>query len=230
MKKIFILAFSILIAFSSSAQVFENKTNIYFGYSKGFFVGNEMYRNGDFITPSLYKQYTNKFGLFAKALTKVNKSYRLGFVVDYIENGYENRINQLEYNTSTNSILTLGPTIQFHSKYVKHGVLNRIKLIAEVSPVAGISNVQISDSPFEVYDYHGLSQEITLNTTNAFVGLKANAGFEYSISNKVGLSFNYSIQHSFISSKLYFDKSFTYSHLAFGLIYKLSIEKRIYKL
>lgn len=230
MKKIFILAFSILIAICSSAQIFENKTNIYFGYSKGFFVGDEMYRSGDFITPALYKKYTNNTGVFAKALTNINKSNSLGFVVDYNENSYEKRVNQLEYSTSNNSILTLGPTIQFHSKYVKHGVLNRIKLIAEISPVAGISTVQISDSPFEAYDYLGLIQEIKLNTTNAFVGLRANAGFEYSISNKLGLSFNYSIQHSLISSKLYFDKSFTYTNLSFGLIYKLSTEKRIYKL
>jgi hypothetical protein len=208
-------------------QFLDNKTNIYIGGNYGFSHGKSMVVEESFVYPSLYSNYKDIKGISIKVLYKNNQLYSLGLSFNnLLASEWENQ-EYLNYSKSLNNMYTLCPTIQLHNKHNEIGIFNRLKGLIEVSPVIGLSKLSLNKNLFDIRsNSNTVSQPMASN--NFFFGIKGGIGFELSVTKIFGIYLMYNMGHNWLSSKLYFDKSFYFSTFDFGLVVRFEKDKFIY--
>lgn len=225
MKKTVLITITLLVSFFSQAQLIDNKMNIYFGYSTGVFHGKETIKDGSFIFPSLYANYTDLKGLSFKCLVNSNPIYSLGLGFNYsAASGWASSISEIYTNSQIHQY-SLSPVIQFHTKFTETGIYNRIKGIFEIAPSFGFSDLTLATPLFDIQSQSGIVSQ-PMNSRDIFYGIGSKAGAELSVTHRLGIYVAYSFQHNWITSKLYNDKGFSSSQLCLGLIMRLERFKR----
>jgi hypothetical protein len=224
MRKCIILTIILLKSCYNYAQSIDNKINLYFGYSFGGFLGKEIIKEGNFISPALYPNYKHLEGFSFKVLDKINPYLSLG--LDFA-NSSSSMWESQEYNDYLNSkiqLYSLCPTIQLHNKFKKTGVLNRIKLFIDIAPTVGLSKLTLINPLFDIQSRDkAISQP--KNSLDPFYGVKGNIGLGLAIRQAIGLYVIYSLNHNWITSKLYNDNHFSSSLLGFGAVIRFKKDK-----
>lgn len=227
MKNVVLITFLFLLSFFCQAQLIDNKINIYFGYNQGGFHGKETIKEGSFISPSLYSNYSDLMELSFKAYVKRNKFYSLGLGFNSLNaSGWKMASSQI-YNNSKIKQYSLSPTIQIHNKFAETGIFNRIRIFLEIAPNVGLSELTLANPLFDIQGQNGIVSQ-PMNSRNIFYGIKSNVGFELSITRAFGIYLSYSIQQNWVKSKLYNDNKFLCSNIGIGLVIRLEKDKRFY--
>jgi len=227
------------MSYFSYAQLIDNKINIYFGYSIADFHGQNVLKEGDFISTSLFPNYLDVKGASFKGLIELNQFCSIGAGFDMISASNWQNHEYYDYLRSNANQYSISPTIQIHTKFKEAGISNRMKLFIEIAPIIGMSNINLSRVFFEtqnqiITQYQGSTQNrsLTVSTPNEssdrFYGAKGSTGLEWAINHYAGIYFTYSIQQSKITSKFYNDKQFLRSQLDFGIFLRFKKDKRYF--
>jgi hypothetical protein len=216
-----------MLYFTTNAQLIDNRIDLSLGVGYISFFGDRKIKEDNFISPSLYPNYSDLRELSFKVLVKQNKLYSLGLSLNSLDaSGWKNSGSSL-YDNSKIKQVGLSPVMQIHTKFTEIGVFNRIKIFLEIAPTIGLSELALSNQLFDIQDQNG-SVPQPMDSRDLFYGIKSNVGFELSLTRAFGLYFSYSIQQNWVKSKLYNDSKFSYSNLGLGLVVRLEKNKRFY--
>ena len=226
MKKPILLISVIFLCGVCKAQFIDNKVNIYFGCSQGYYYGNKVLIENDFQYPSLFQNYTKAYGLTIGASTKINENFSLA--LSFIEERASvwEYLDYTDYKGSFVNKYSIFPKIQIHNKFYETGVLNRLKVNFEFFPIFGTAVLTLANPVFEIQS----EDQISLPSTSEylFYGLGGGLGFEFTLTKDIGILLNYSINHSWISSELFIDEKFINSLVSFGFFSKFARNKHYY--
>ncbi len=221
------IIFLLLLNEASNAQLVDNRFNLYLSCSTGNFYGKKVLNDGSFIAPSLYSGYYSLIGINIKGLYKIAPVLSIGAALDYKGASDWQSIMYTDYIGSKTGLYSILPVIQFHNRFSEKGSFNCLTLVVEISPSFGSSELSMSQPLFDIY-VGGSKVTQPMKKSDLFYGFGGSLGIEYSINQVIGLSIDYSVNNSFIQSKLYNDTHFLYSQLQFGTIIKFKKDKRYY--
>ena len=226
-KKLFILVLSFL-SFQVQAQIIENKLDVSFGYGTGDFQGGKLYRDGVFSAPSLFSNYEQFQSHSLKCLRKVHPNFSIGLGADVTFGDDWNLNYYTDYNTSRVSLFDLYPIFRVQNRYEQHGLFNRLKCFAELSPVFGQSRYQIQNQ--QSYELNVEDEDVTeWKSVDYYYGIKGVIGIDYSFNDYFGFFCSYALKYNRVSSPtLYVDDHFYYTQLSVGLTLKLQMNKRYF--
>lgn len=205
-------------------QLLEDKTNVYFGYQNGFYLGNELFNSNGTISPSFYSNLKSNNGLTIKYLTNQTPNLGLGFKLGFLTSTNWQSSNYISYNGSSSSSIKLQPVFQMHTKSNKNGLYNCMKLYGEISPVFEFSMISIRNNLFDIIETEKKYNTFSIN--NLFYGLEVGVGCEYAFTNKIGAYIDMSMQEGFINAPLFLDSNFTLLGFNIGVRINLSKVKR----
>ncbi len=208
-------------------QIIENKFNISINYSTGTIYGQEVLKDGSFLTPSLYSNFNTLKGLSIKGYYKTGSVISIGAGLNYSTGSGWQSSQYNDYNGSRIAICSVSPVFRVHNKFYETGLFNTLTLSVEISPDIGFSNLLLSQPIFEIYSkYNSVSPP--MKSRNILYGFTGSTGIEYAINQVIGINFAYSVSYNFIESKFYNDTHFLCSELIFGVIIKLKKDKRYF--
>lgn len=226
-KKVFltiILAFNALVVLS---QLTDNRINVFIGCRTGIFTGQEFARDGSFISPSLFSNQGNLTGISIKTVIKLNDYFSIGAGGDQSgASGWSNAGSSL-YDGSRLNLYSLFPLFQIHSGYRETGIMNRVRIFAEVAPSLGIAELILENPLFEIQGEAGAVDPV-LSSTDPIYGFRVATGMELSITRTFGVWLTGSFNRNLIKSVLSSDDSFSYLDIGLGLIVRLANDKRFY--
>jgi len=220
-----ILIVVLCLSINGYAQLLENKTNLSLSYQRALFMGGEMFNSKGTIAPSFYSNFKQANGLVVKETQKISDHISVGVSVGLLSaSGWQSR-NYASYDGSKSTTMSFQPVFQYHTKFAKSGLYNRLKWYGELSPVLGWSTLDISNHMFEIVgDKNPLNQVV--NSNKLSYGVQVGVGGEYALTNKLGLLLNLSVQQSYIHSPMFIDNKYTLSSINIGMYYNLSKIKR----
>jgi hypothetical protein len=210
------------------AQIIDNKINLYGGYEKGWFYGNESINEHSFIYPSLYSNLKSLNGISLKILyNNHSQIFSFGITFTHFKGTDWKSSDSPEYNGSKVILQSLSPAIQIHSKLTETGVFNRIRLFFEIAPSIGLSKLTLSNPLFDIQSGNSIISQ-PMNSIDLFYGFKGDSGIELAINQSVSVYLSYSYSHNWIKSKLYADNHFSSSWLSLGTILRLKKIKQLF--
>lgn len=222
---IILSGFCLGITQESRAQLIDTKTGIQLNYLSGKFLGDAQTGNDGFIYPFLFPNFNNLSGYSAKAIYKLHPLVSLGVEGNHKAASDWQMSGSNVYNGAEVRFRSIAPVLQIHTKFRESGIFNRLKIYGELAPIFGQSELKLDQPVFEIQDAGGTNSELTEAISN-YSGIKYGAGFEFAVSQKIGLHFNYSLHQNQISSVLYNDDKFIFTQASFGLIFRLIKDKR----
>jgi len=205
----------------------DNKFNIYAEYITGIFHGKDLITEKNFVYPSLYNNLKDLSGITLKMLYKNNQNISWGLGVTRLQASNWSFTDHIEYQGSEVKLQSISPIIQFHNKYSESKFFNRGKFFIEIAPAIGQSDLSLTNSPFTIQN----SNEIIAppkESSDLFFGIKGSAGLEWTFAQSTGMVISYSLQQSWIKSKLYNDSHILSSQLSIGIFLKLKKDKRFF--
>jgi hypothetical protein len=207
------------------AQVIDNRLNVYAEYVNGWFHGNDLSADGNFLYPSLYANFKNSHGISMKLVYKNNQVLGTGINIVQSKASEWMLADQKEYKDASVTIQAISPLIQFHSGFSESNFLNKVRIIIELAPTIGLSRLTLVNPIFMIEESGNLV--ITPSESkDTFIGIKGIMGLEFAISQSVGICVNYSYQRNWIASDLYNDNIFMYSSISGGIFLKFIKDKR----
>lgn len=224
MKKIIIICLLCALGIKGYSQLLEDKANFYIGYQTGIFSGNELFNDNGTISPAFYSNLTSNNGLNIKYVLNVSSYFSTGFKVELLNATDWESKNYSSYNNSTSITFNLQPLIQIHNRFQKNGLYNRLKLYGEISPVIGLSLVNMDNNIFDI-NGSGVDNK-RLSSKNLIWGLSAGVGSEYAFTNKTGVFLDFSVQEILINSPLFLDNRYTLLGFNAGIRINISKVKR----
>lgn len=227
MKKFVFTILTLLITYAASAQIIDNKINIYFGYSMGSFLGPKNQTKGNFNYSSLFRNYKNVTGATFKVLYKYKSYYSVGFTVNYIHGTNWQLVGQYNYDGSGVKLYQFAPVIQFHNKYAQSSFGNRFKFFVEFEPLIGYTDISLGN---KLFDIQGQAQNNSQPVTerDMFGGIGGSAGLEVVVYKILGLYFSYSVSHVWLKSNIFLDKNITSGMFHGGIIIRLKRNQRLF--
>ena len=226
-NKWMLVSFLIMVAmpFSGLAQEIDNKINVSVEYGTGFFHGEKMFREKNFKYPSFYRNFDQLHGSAINLLIKTRPQLSLGVGIAFLNaSGWMNS-EYSDFDLSEAKVSYISPLLRFHSKFSPMGFFNKGRLFIELAPNIGLSKISLSDTIFTIQtSTKTILPPISNHDLSA--GIKVKAGFEWTLSNYAGITASYALQHVWVKSEFYNDRSFTCSLLNVGLIFRFHKDKR----
>lgn len=229
-KTIYFITLWILLClhiYNCKAQFIDKYINIYTGYVNGHFYGKEVINETGYISPSLYSNFEDLNGISIKALYNGHKYFSFGLSTEFLNGSnwyYDGRSN---YSGAGIKIRSLSPVLQFHNKFLKDGVFNKLKIFIEISPSFGTSVLTLKNPLFDIQG-ENITVAQPMESSDAFYGIKGGAGLEFVFSKLFGVYITYSLQYDWVNSKLYNDKQFSSTQLDFGIFMRFIRDKRYF--
>jgi hypothetical protein len=227
MKKFTTLILFILFSNVIQAQLISNHFNLYFGYDIGFIPGNRNVIEKDYISHSLYTNYTRLSGYSVKGLVKFRDKVSLGIMYQFQTASEWNYNDYFDYRDSHTQLHSILPVIRVHTKFKEQGFFNRGTLFLEIAPTIGLSHLKLSNPVFEIQSVND-SVRPPMKSTDFFWGITGTAGMEYSITQNAGIFMNCSYNYNRVSSILYDDKGFSRSQVSVGFFLRFKKNKYYY--
>ena len=227
MQKLFLFLIFSIVCLSLKAQIIDNKVDLSVGYGIGTFGGPVMANVNGFITPSLYSNYDNVYGISAKTILRKTRYINFGASLNYLSASVWNGGTYTDYLNSGITQYSLSPVIQVHNRVHESGFLNRFRIFLEIAPTAGFSDLSLTNPLFDIQNN---SNEVAqpMSSNDMFYGLKGTGGLEIAVNQIAGLFIDTSVGHFWVSSKLYNDNQFTDYKLELGIILRLKKNKRFF--
>ncbi|MCU0459146.1 MAG: hypothetical protein MUE37_08690 [Bacteroidales bacterium] len=225
-KKIFlsiILAFNAMVVLS---QLTDNRVNVLIGCRTGIFTGLEFVHDGSFIAPSLFSNQGNLTGISFKTVIKLNDYFSIGAGADQSGASGWSCTGSSLYDGSRLNLYSVFPVVQIHSGFRETGIMNRIRIFAEVAPSLGIAELKLGNSLFEILGEPGTVDPVM--SSDPFYGIRVATGMELSVTRTFGVWFTGSFNKNLIKSVLSSDESFSYLDIGLGLVVRLANDKRFY--
>lgn len=221
MKKIIIISLLCFYCIQSYSQLLEDKTNLYIGYQRGLYLGNEQFNSQGTIAPSFYSNLLSNNGIVLKDIINLSPLFSAGIKLGFLASTNWENNNYISYKGAKSSTINLQPIIQIHNQFEKSGLNNRLKMYAEILPVIGLSMINIKNNLFDISnpEFH----TGTFTSSTLIYGLEASIGCEYAFTNKIGAYINLSLQEGFINTPLFLDNRYTL--LGFNVGARLNISK-----
>ena len=216
-----------MIFYVSNAQIIENKISISLGYETAKFFGKTLMNDKNFKYPSLFANYKKVSGISCKGLIKLDPYIILGAGLNYIQASAWNTSRYKDYIDSKIELYSLSPVIQIHNKYFENGFSNKLRVLLEIGPTFGKAKISLEKPIFDI-ENEGQTVTHPLKSSDLFYGLRGGLILELTLNQAFGIYFENSVNHNWVSSKLYNDKHFTGYHLGLGLILRLGKDKRFF--
>jgi hypothetical protein len=227
MKKTILSIFFALCCFSLGAQVLNNKMDLFVGTTYVSFHGSEALNEDNFIYPSLFSNYSSQKGVLFKGMYKLGSIICIGVGADFNSSSEWESESFNEYDNSKISLYSVYPAFQLHNRFYETGLLNRFVFNIEITPIIGLSELNLSQSVYDIQNNNGTVSQ-PMNSKDFYYGLGGSTGMTLSLTNFIGFFVNYSIQYNRIKSPLYVDKEFTTSKVGLGFTFRLKNNKRYY--
>lgn len=228
MKKSIHIILLIALSSTSYSQLISNKYNIYFSYSFGNFLGAETINEDNYITPSLYSNYSKLSAFSVKGLLNSKEYLSYGINYDY-QSAYEwTSSNYSDFENSEIKLHSITPLVRFRNKFSEMGFSNRFIAYGEIGPTIGLSSLSLSQSLFDIRIDDNNSLSHPLKDENIFWGIKGTIGLEYSFIQSIGCFLSYSYNMNWVSSKYFNDKTFKTSFINVGVVMKFNKNKYFY--
>jgi len=224
MKKIIIICILYILGIKGYCQLLENRTNFYFGYQSGMYLGNELFNDHGTIYPSFYSNLKSNNGLVVKYSFNLSSLFCAGFKLASSTATNWQSEKYASYNDSKSTAINFQPSIQIHNKFQESGLYNRLKVYGEISPVLGWSILSIRNNIFDISS--SVENNNTFSSNNLIYGLEAGVGCEYAFINQLGAFINLSVQEGFINTPLFLDNRYTLIGFNVGIRINISKVKR----
>lgn len=224
MRKIIIICLLCVWGIEAYSQLLEDRANFYIGYQTAIFSGNELFNDHGTISPAFYSNLTSTDGFNIKYTLHVSPYFSTGFKVGLLNATDWESKNYSSYNNSTSTTFDLQPLIQIHNRFQKNGLYNRLKLYGEISPLIGLSLINMANNIFEI-NGSGVNNK-RLSSKNLIYGLNAGVGSEYAFTNKTGIFVDFSVQKILTNSPLFLDNRYTLLGFNAGIRINISKVKR----
>ncbi len=230
MKRISFVLFFVSFSLSGIyAQVIENKLNVLFLSGFNDVYGNTVFNESNYITPSLYANYTTGYSYKLKFDYKISTFIDLSLKLNNVRfNNWQYYTDDIYFKESKSNLFLILPTIQIHNKFNEAGFLNRVKGYIEVSPLFGKSKLTLDNPVFNTYSESGVELAPLIETSDFIWGMEFGTGISISISNSFGISSNFSYTYNKVNSAFYNDKHISYTSLNFGIFVRLFKNKHYY--
>jgi len=228
-KYYYIIILIFFTSISANSQVIENKLNLNLSSGICNVNGEISIIEDNYITPSLYSNYSFVYNYNAKMIIHAYSYISYGIKINSISfNNWNNIITDTLFNLSNTKNFVFAPTIQIHNRFKEKGFFNRVKVYIEVSPSIGKSTLRLNTPVFYVQSGSGTEQSPLLETKDFILGVEAGGGIELALSNGFGIFSNFSYTYNKVNSAFYNDKHFSYTSLNFGFFVRLLINKHFY--
>jgi hypothetical protein len=227
MNKLFLFLIFSLTCLSLKAQIIDNKVDLSLGYGIGAFGGPVLVNVKGFISPSLYSNYDNIYGISAKAILRKTRYINFGASMNYLSASAWNAGLYTDYLNSRISQYSISPVIQIHNKIHESGFLNRFRIFLEIAPTVGFSDLSLTNPLFDIQSNNNEVAQ-PMGSNDLFYGINGTGGLEITINQIAGLFIDTSAGHFWVSSKLYNDNQFTNYKLELGIILRLKKNKRFF--
>lgn len=227
-SKLSLILLFIFFSMASQAQIINNKLNISLGLSAGYFQSQEIVKQGNFSSPSLFANYKQIFGYTLKCMKDYNTRLSYGLSSDLQFADVWESSEYSDFNGSSIQLISFSPIVRFKSMFREEGLFNRLQAYIELGPNFGISYLTLTNPVFDIRDNSGYLTG-PMKSSDLFLGLKSNLGIDYSLNQSIGFYLYYSIDVNRVSSKLYSDQFLIRSCLNAGLLLKLKKNKYFYR-
>ena len=224
MKKIILICLLAILGIKAYSQLLEDKTNVYMSYQRALFLGNELFNDQGTISPSFYSNLTSNNGFNFKHLIKISPNFSTGYKFGFLAAMNWQSDKYKSYDDSKSTTINFQPVIQIHNKFQENGLYNRLKFYGELSPLIGLSMVNVKNNLFDISG-PGVNTD-TFKSNDLVFGIETGIGCEYALTNKMGAFANLSVQECFISSPLFIDSRYTLLGLNVGVRVNISKVKR----
>jgi hypothetical protein len=212
--------------YKSSAQIIENRLNLYVGYASGLFHGGPYAEEGDFKFPSFYNNFNSLTGFTFKGAVKTHRHVSFGLIVDQLTGSNWAFDSLRVYNGASIKWISVSPTVWFHNGCQDTGIFNRLKTVVGLSPNIGACSISLMRKLDDLKMEGVKILENDLSAQSNFYGVKSNLGIEYDINQDFGVFVNYMVTYNWIKSNLHLDKKYSTSQVGLGLYKKLFRNKR----
>jgi len=226
-KRVFLTIILSVNAIVALPQLTDNRLNVFIGCRTGIFNGQEFVQDGSFISPSLFSNQRYLTGISFKTLIKLNNYISIGAGADQSNAMGWSSASSSMYDESRLKLFSLFPVVQVHSAFRETGMMNRIRIFAEVAPSLGIVELTLTNPLFEIQSDPGTVTTL-LSSRDTYYGVRVAAGLELSVTRIFGVWFSGSFNKNLVKSVLYNDDSFSYLDIGMGLIVRLANDKRFY--
>ena len=214
----------ISLSLTCKAQVIDTKVSLHAAYFTGIFHGKPQVQENNFLYPSLYSNMNNIHGFKLKIMVNPQRNISLGIGTSSLYAFGWDYSDSAVYQGAEINMRSLAPVLQYHTALSNHGFFNRGKMYAEISPLAGYSDLDLMDPLFEIYDTLGRIIP-PKESHDLFFGIAATLGLEWAITQAVGFTLSYSYQYNWINAALYADNHFVFSRIHAGISLKLIKDK-----
>lgn len=226
MKQILLILSIGLLSFKSYSQLLENRTNLQVGYISGIYLGSELFNNLGTNAPSFYSNFRYSFGAQMRGITKLSKHISCGVNISLLSASNWQCQLYNSYLNATSSSIQLAPSFQLNTPFRPHGLFNRLKVYAEVSPTVGLSMTQLNTQLFQIVGVKPGTETKKLNNSILIYGMEASVGCEYYISNSLGTFINVGMQKTIINNPFIIDSNYSLAAINIGLSINLLKIKR----
>jgi hypothetical protein len=222
MKKLFFNIVLVCWVHSLQAQwIISNKVNVQASYSINAPLGRKTVVRDQYESPSLINNLQGGYsiGVGISCRWKQNIFAHCAVYNTNFEGWSYDRLER--FKDAKYSLISINPQIEVTTPFREAGVLNRVSVFVRVGPAFSRHSVKFARSP-----YASSSSNVDLTSSTFFApGVTFSIGTNLAISNKVITGFSYGINHYWVSSPLFDDKTATVSSFTIHFGFRLANNK-----
>lgn len=229
MKKI-VLLIGLMAIFGHhnlTAQFVGNKFEVNVSYGIVSPLETKDIIEGGFITPSLFRNFSEINGFSISGSFNYHSNYSIG--VEWGKTEFNNWINaeSIFFVNSTASLASIGPLVKLHTKFKQTGVQNKIELYTKIYPYLVFINTSIpKENVFIIEPSNDLNPILQSNYSS--FGARISFGSTYTISQNIDIHFEIGGSYTKLESHFYSDKQLLLINTTVGVAFKLVKNKRYY--
>lgn len=210
-----------------TAQFIGNKFEVNVSYGIVSPLETKDIIEGGFITPSLFRNFSEINGFSISGSFNYNSNYSMG--VEWGKTEFNNWVNDKSvfFVNSTASLASVGPLLKLHTKFKQTGIQNKVELYTRIYPYLVFINTLIPKENVFITEPSNDLDPILQSNYSSF-GTRISVGSTYAISQNIDLNFEIGGSYTKLESHLYNDKQLLSINTNVGVAFKLVKNKKYY--